>query len=151
MFVNHSSGDRLAGLTYADVVQIYSISRAGYIPQLFSIRLPNPVVVFELLHRAEAHALIVDPAFLSAVDGCPVPVHQSITVVNSVLLQYPSLPPLAPAGDDETAFIFHTSGSTSGSPKLVPCSYTWLDATVEKSCQANERQRTNGQDVTVWM
>src|ERR1700721_2245223 len=61
---------RLRGLTYTDVLHIYGVSRAGYVPQLFSLGLPNPAVIFELLQLADAQALIFDPSFESAVPDC---------------------------------------------------------------------------------
>ena len=64
---------RLAGMEYSYVVTIYGISRAGFIPQLFSLRLPNPTVIYELLLRAQAKALIYDPSFNTTVSDSPVP------------------------------------------------------------------------------
>jgi hypothetical protein len=40
-----------SGFTYTDVLHI---SRAGYIPQMFSLKFPNPTVFHELLRRAGA-------------------------------------------------------------------------------------------------
>ncbi|KAH9082129.1 acetyl-CoA synthetase-like protein [Lactarius deliciosus] len=115
----------LSGMTYIDVLHIYGLSRAGYIPQLFSIRLPNPDVVCELLIKANARALLVDPSFERLLKRSP----------------------------DDIVFIFHTSGSTSGIPKLVPCSLSWLDSAVTKSYQISKPSGRNerNQDVTVWM
>ncbi|KAF9229405.1 acetyl-CoA synthetase-like protein [Gyrodon lividus] len=141
----------LAGMTYQDVLHIYGISRAGYIPQLFSIRLPNPDVVLELLRRANARALILASEFAGMSSNFPISVflavgRDSMDAFNEVL------PPLAPPKNvDQTVFIFHTSGSTSGSPKLVPCSQRWLNAIVTKAdftCTPRDPQR---QDVTTWM
>ena len=63
-----------------------------------------------------------------------------------------ALPPLpAPASGDEIAMIFHTSGSTSGQPKVLRCNYKWLDAMVRKSAGVSRPLRTTEQDVTVAM
>ncbi|KAF8140146.1 hypothetical protein EV363DRAFT_1311770 [Boletus edulis] len=62
-----------------------------------------------------------------------------------------NLPPLSPMNGDQTVFVFHTSGSTSGSPKLVPCSQRWLSTMVTKArfiCTPHDPQR---QDVSTWM
>ncbi|KAF8078511.1 hypothetical protein FPV67DRAFT_58582 [Lyophyllum atratum] len=138
----------IGGFTYADVLHIYGVSRAGYIPQLFSLRLPNPSVIYELLQRGQAKTLIHDTTFASTLEECPVPTHLVITpeTVDSEVL-----PPLSDMGEDDIAFIFHTSGSTSGSPKLVPCSYRWLNSAVHKSHQASRPRSLQRQDVTVWM
>ncbi|KIJ68334.1 hypothetical protein HYDPIDRAFT_81995 [Hydnomerulius pinastri MD-312] len=141
----------LAGMTYQDVLHIYGISRAGYIPQLFSIRLPNPDVVLELLRRANARALIFASEFVGMTSSFPISVHLAVGK-DSMSTSNEVLPPLStPKNGDQTVFIFHTSGSTSGSPKLVPCSQRWLNTIVAKAeftCTPRDPRR---QDVTTWM
>ena len=134
---------------YVDALHVYGLSRAGYVPQLFSVRLPNPDVIFELLKRADAKALIYDAAFESILSNSPVPTLAAISE-QQVDYEGEALPMMPQVSAEDIAFVFHTSGSTSGSPKLVPCSYKWLDATVRTSyqtCQPSEGRR----DVTVWM
>ena len=141
---------RVSGFTYSDVLHIYGISRAGYIPQLFSLRLPNPDVVFELLEKANAQAMVYDPSFESVLKNCPVPTHlafQSETVEDIE----ESLPSIWDAQGDDIAFYFHTSGSTSGSPKLVPMSFRWLSSVVVKSHHISMPQNPDRQDVSVCM
>lgn len=141
---------RLSGLTYLDVLHIYGISRAGYIPQLFSIRLPNPEVIYELLKKANGAALIYDPSFESVLGDCHLPRH---CVLKSTLVEDvpEKLPSIRDFQDLDVAFIFHTSGSTSGCPKLVPVNYRWLDSAVSKSHHINMPKNSSRQDVTVWM
>ncbi|KAG6842569.1 hypothetical protein C0991_000095 [Blastosporella zonata] len=139
----------IGGFTYTDVLHIYGISRAGYIPQLFSLRLPNPAVIFELLQRANAKALIHEATFASALTESPVPLHLAVYVATED--EDALLPPLQAVNEDDIAFIFHTSGSTSGSPKLVRCSYRWLNSAVSKSYQTSKPGQLHVQDVTVWM
>ncbi|RPD64920.1 acetyl-CoA synthetase-like protein [Lentinus tigrinus ALCF2SS1-6] len=141
----------LGGTKYLDVLHVYGLARAGYIPQLFSLRLPSPDVVYELLHRAEAQALIFDPAYESIVIGCPVPAELAVDV-RSLEVDHLPLPPLwVPASGDEVVMIYHTSGSTSGSPKLVPCTASWVDATVDKARHVTRSRNPNRKDVTVWI
>lgn len=136
-------------MTYTDVLQIYGLTRAGYVPQLFSIRLPNPVVIFELLQRANAKALIYETSFESILSDCPVPSYRAISISDADPRREP-LPTLpAPLDENEPVFIFHTSGSTSGSPKVVPCSRKWLDSAVTKTYQTGYPM--SERDVTVWM
>ena len=144
---------RLNGTSYIDVLHIYGLSRAGYIPQLFSIRLPNPDVVYELLSKANARALLVDPSFETLLKCCPVPTHRAPTTIYDIDSHDAPLPSLPTLREGDTVFIFHTSGSTSGTPKLVPCSSSWLDSAVTKSYQISKPSgRTErNQDVTVWM
>ena len=51
----------------------------------------------------------------------------------------------------QTVFILHTSGSTSGSPKLVPCSARWLNTIVNKMYQLHPLRNSQEQDVCVSM
>ncbi|KAG1819582.1 uncharacterized protein BJ212DRAFT_1236226, partial [Suillus subaureus] len=41
----------LPGMAYQDVLHIYCLLQAGYVPQLFSIHLPNPDIMLELLTK----------------------------------------------------------------------------------------------------
>ncbi|KAL0579109.1 hypothetical protein V5O48_002892 [Marasmius crinis-equi] len=140
----------IGGYTYQDVLHIYGLSRAGYIPQLFSLRLPNPDVIYELLHKAQARALICDQAFYSVLQDSSMPVYLATcgTDINASTEPIPDVPVV---DSDAIAFLFHTSGSTSGSPKLVQCSYRWLDATLVKSSQVASPHDPSHQDVATWM
>ena len=138
-------------MTYTDVLQIYGLSRAGFVPQLFSIRLPNPVVIFELLERANAKGLIFDSSFKSAVEDCPLPTYPAVNIDETDTQDEP-LPVLSTVIDpDDVLFVFHTSGSTSGSPKLVPMSFRWLSSVVVKSHHISMPQNPDRQDVSVCM
>ncbi|KAF8446057.1 hypothetical protein L210DRAFT_3725570 [Boletus edulis BED1] len=140
----------LGGTSYQDVLHIYGISRAGYIPQLFSIRLPSPDVVLELLRKQDARALIYAPEFADATSNLPLSVFLAVGK-DEMVPRLETLPPLSPMSGDQTVFVFHTSGSTSGSPKLVPCSQRWLSTMVTKArfiCAPHDPQR---QDVSTWM
>jgi acyl-coenzyme A synthetase/AMP-(fatty) acid ligase len=140
----------IGGFTYNDLLNIYGMSRAGFIPQLFSLRLPSPEVIFELLHKANAKALVYESEFAPVLRECPVPAYQARSTEDIEVTGHP-LPELPPAQPEDIAFYFHTSGSSGGSPKLVPCSHRWLDATVMKSNQVCVPQDLERQDVTVWM
>ncbi|KAF8640839.1 hypothetical protein AX17_000488 [Amanita inopinata Kibby_2008] len=140
----------IGGLTYTDILHIYGVSRAGYVPQMFSIRLPNPVVIYELMRKANARALIFESCYEDSIVDCPVPSYLA-TSRDSLDVTGEALPTILPVTGDNCAFIFHTSGSTSGSPKLVPCSYSWLDSAVRKSNQIGQPFDSQRQDVTVWM
>ncbi|KAJ7235905.1 acetyl-CoA synthetase-like protein [Mycena haematopus] len=140
----------IGGYTYNDVLNIYGMSRAGFVPQLFSLRLPSPEVIFELLHKANAKALVYESGFAPVLRECPVPAYLTRSTEDIEVTGY-SLPELLPARPEDIAFFFHTSGSSGGSPKLVPCSYRWLDAVVNKSNQTCVPQNSERQDVSVWM
>lgn len=126
--------------------------RAGYVPQLFSLRLPEPSIIFELLAKSNGKALIYDPSFASILpSSSPVPVYMA-TDVRSEDVADISLPLIKEGQDaDETLMIFHTSGSTSGQPKVIRCSYSWWDALLAKSRQSTIPKNAARQDVTIWM
>lgn len=143
---------RLGGMTYIDLLHIYGVSKAGYIPQLFSLRLPNPDVILELLKKSQGTALIHDVTYLPVLRTCPIPSFIAIdafgVTTDSSLRPYVT----TPRGDD-ILMIFHTSGSTSGRPKLVPCSYAWWDAMISKAAMvmSPKSQSKRRQDTTTSM
>ena len=139
-------------MTYVDVVHIYSMVRAGYVPQLFSLRLPNPDVIFELLAKSNGKALIFDASFGSVTSQDSIPTYVAMDVRAEDDIFDVSLPPVAEGlNGDDILMIFHTSGSTSGRPKLVPCSYQWWDMCLAKSAQCTAPYNPERQDVTTWM
>jgi acyl-coenzyme A synthetase/AMP-(fatty) acid ligase len=118
---------------------------------MFSLRLPNPEVVYELLRKANARALVYDACFESVLSDCSLPVYQALRT-SEIASVDEELEPIVPiTNENEAAFIFHTSGSTSGSPKLVPCSYRWLNTVVQKSNYISRPRNPGRQDVTVFM
>lgn len=139
-------------MTYQDLLHIYAVSRANYIPQLFSLRLPNPDVVYELLRKAQTVYLIYDGSFEAIVGDCPVPRHTA-RAISEDEVEGETLAPLSEIvlSPDDIVSIFHTSGSTSGSPKLVPASLRWINSVVEKSEKVTKPRNPARQDVTVWL
>ncbi|KAJ6561556.1 hypothetical protein DFH09DRAFT_1247719 [Mycena vulgaris] len=140
----------IGGYSYKDVLQIYGVSRAGYIPQLFSLRLPNADVILELLTKTRAKALIYEDLVEPALRTWPLPVYREVTVGVASGSSHLDLPTLPAAQNHEIAFYWHTSGSTSGSPKLVPCSYKWLDMTIRKSYRICAPREQDRRDIAVW-
>ncbi|KAJ6616294.1 hypothetical protein B0H10DRAFT_1799807 [Mycena sp. CBHHK59/15] len=140
----------MGGYTYKDILYIYGVSRAGYIPQLFSLRLPNADVISELLAKTQAKALIYEDLFESALRSWPLPTYRADPVELVAESDHLDLPPVTATRPDEIAFYFHTSGSTSGSPKLVPCSYRWLEMTIRKSYQICTPRDQDRQDIATW-
>ncbi|CCL98984.1 uncharacterized protein FIBRA_00992 [Fibroporia radiculosa] len=141
----------LGGLTYLDTLHIFGIARAGYIPQLFSLRLPNPEVIYELMGKVGAAALIYDISFESSMSDCPALALTAVDIFAEIVPNTLLPAPFQPASGEEIAMIFHTSGSTSGSPKLVRCNYKWLDAVIAKTGHISKPQQANRLDVISWM
>ncbi|KAH9836184.1 acetyl-CoA synthetase-like protein [Rhodofomes roseus] len=139
----------LGGITYLDVVHIYAVARAGYVPQLFSLRLPNPDIIYELLRKANAQALIFEPTYTPDLSNCHVPTHAAVDARHHDLSKstVPPMTDLTKVKGTDTVVIFHTSGSTSGSPKLIPCSYLWLTTILAKAKLFSKTLRRDGPDV----
>lgn len=139
-------------MTYIDLLHIYGVAKAGYVPQLFSLRLPNPDVVLELLQKSKGTALIHDVTYAPVLRTCPIPAFVAIDAFD-VTTDWPLRSYVAAPRGDDILMIFHTSGSTSGSPKLVPCSYAWWDAMIRKAAMVMQRKsKVEGrQDVTISM
>ena len=132
------------------MLHVYGVSRAGYVPQMCSVRLPNPIVIFELLQRSGARALLYDPSSGVDLSGSPVLTYPAIEVPKQCVTDV-ALPPLRiDYSPSDLVFIFHTSGSTGGSPKLVPHNRRLFHNIVQKA-KRTVRVPTHGQDVTVAM
>jgi len=138
-------------VAYTDVLHIYGMGRAGYVPQMFSLRLPNPIVIFEMLQKAGGRALVCEPSFEVDLSGCPVPNYSAIKVREQNVGDV-ALPPLRiDHSASDLLFVLHTSGSTSGSPKLVPCNRQWIDNIIAKVKRRIDIRSTQGRGVTVAM
>ena len=103
---------------------IYGMSRAGYVPQMFGLRLPNPIAIFETLQKAGGRALVCEPSFEVDLSGCPVPSYPSIQVHEQNIWR--------------TSFYLYC-GSTSGNPTLIPYNQQWVDNVIAKAKRRIDR------------
>ncbi|KAJ6586259.1 acetyl-CoA synthetase-like protein [Mycena vulgaris] len=117
----------LTGTVYSDLVTLYAISAAGFVPQVFSIKFSRPgrIIILDLLAACEGKALVLDPTFSDEVNDTTIPVMEipglsSLPAVAPGTLEAPS------ADSTDTAMIFHTSGTTGGKPKPVRCTHDWM-------------------------
>ncbi|GLB41447.1 putative AMP-binding enzyme [Lyophyllum shimeji] len=124
---NEVVGIWVTGLHYADLVHLYALIRAGFIPQVFNLAmLSKGPMINELLHVRAGKAFIYDKYYAAEVQHVRVP-----TAVIPELSSIPVTPPsqlgsLPQAQDEDVAVIFHTTGTTSGRPKSVPQTHKWL-------------------------
>ena len=119
---------RLKGIAYLDAVHMLGLQWAGYVPQLISLRMTNPSVVYELLEKSKAVALIHEPGFHSMLQNTPLPTFPAEDILSIENLEQLLLPTVfEPSEAKDIMLIYHTSGSTSGTPKLVPITAKWLD------------------------
>jgi acyl-coenzyme A synthetase/AMP-(fatty) acid ligase len=109
----------VTGKKYEDLINILGLSAAGYVPQLFSVVFPNPVVIWDLLSNSNAKALILDEQFASNAEQSLVPTSAALTL--SDLANYADNPSsqTAAVSQEDIAVIVHSSGTTSGTPKLI--------------------------------
>jgi long-subunit acyl-CoA synthetase (AMP-forming) len=112
----------------------------------------SPVVVYELLQKSGAQLLICDPSFTSVLELSPVPVTTSTSDIfdSSKVMATAQIEPIWTAETDEdVVVIYHTSGSTSGSPKLVAAMAGWFDFLIEKSESTGTGMQSIGQQKTM--
>ena len=122
---------RLTGEYVTDLVHLYGLARAGYVPELFSLKfsLPGQAVVRDLLRECNGKALIYDAHFAALVDEIDLPKHTLVDIdiqdLSHDTAASSSLRPLPTVSEEDVAIIFHTSGTTGGRPKPVPQSHKW--------------------------
>ncbi|VUC31885.1 unnamed protein product [Clonostachys rosea] len=119
------------GLSYADFLHIWGISRAGYVPVAISLRLTNIALVSDLVQKAGAKAIIYEDSVFPNLDMDVI----CLPTVDILSVEVDRLPLPAlwvPTHDDDIILNYHSTGSTSGIPKLVPVTARWLDFGLEK-------------------
>lgn len=85
-------------------------------------RLTHPDIIFDLMEKAGSKMILYDPSLEHLTVGCPFP-KMPFTPIESIKSssENSALPRVEDlASGPDVAFVFLTSGSTSGSPKLVP-------------------------------
>lgn len=144
---------RVEGMTYQDVLHVFGVSRAGYIPLLLHFhRSSSKNLILEILRRANTLALICDVSLAQLNrDTLPIPVH-----VNSDLrrVEVPSqcrLPKIEDLVSDQNAvaFVLHTAGTTTGSPKLVPYTHRTIDSIMRRAQVIAAPESSRRQDTYV--
>lgn len=110
----------------------------------------DPSVVYDLLKNGKAVALVHEPSFDSMLQNAPIPTFPGgDDCFDKSLEDLPSVSPWHPAKADDVLCVYHTSGSTSGIPKLVPVTAKWmthvlgLSQTWEERCNKS-RERMIG-------
>ncbi|KAJ3506197.1 hypothetical protein NLJ89_g7003 [Agrocybe chaxingu] len=121
----------LTGQKYSDTFNIMGVMLAGFVPQLFSTNFPNEDVIWDLMEKSGANVLIYDEDFKDKVTSCRIP---SISVLTDASFTHENtaasaFTPFANGGD--TALIVHSSGTTSGMPKLIPVTHSWVTAFIK--------------------
>ncbi|KAG6868437.1 hypothetical protein C0993_002756 [Termitomyces sp. T159_Od127] len=126
---NEVVGLWITGKLYEDVVNLYALARAGYIPQVFSLVMATQggVMINDLLRVCNGKALVYDEYYQEYISEVDFPVLRVPGLLSPATLQAKEhLVGLPVIEDHDVAIIFHTSGTTSGRPKPVPQSHRWL-------------------------
>lgn len=131
------------GKTYADVVHLFSLQRAGYVPHLVSTYLKDVTLVQNLFDQSETRIIICDTKDASDWEK----LEGQFDIVPMLNLDEPPsvdasqilLPSLIDGDADDILSMEQSSGSSSGRPKIVQFSRRWVDANAQK-CQIDERR-----------
>ncbi|CAE6513284.1 unnamed protein product [Rhizoctonia solani] len=116
------------GKQYQDLLYVIALSRASYVPELLSTyALANPTLIYDLMDQAGSKALLYDPHFEYLTVDCsypklalaPVESLENNATPNGHSPHLPEIEDLS-TGPGDVCFIYLTSGSTSGRPKIVP-------------------------------
>jgi hypothetical protein len=109
--------------------------------------------VFDLLSRSGAKALVFDATFKEHITNSSVPTFPPIalTDIETNLSSddvSPMLGSLPPVTERSPAFIIHSSGTTSGMPKLIPSNHLWVKNFIElKYASCLEQGSFTGQSI----
>jgi acyl-CoA synthetase (AMP-forming)/AMP-acid ligase II len=135
---------RIDGMTYQDVLHVFGVSRAGYIPQLLHFhRSSSKSLIVELLRRSNSLALICDVSHAqlnrdasSPFGSLPIPVYASSDLrqvgVPASHCRLPKIEDLV-ADPNGVAFVLHTAGTTMGIPALVPYTHRIVDSIMRRA------------------
>ncbi|KAF5388772.1 hypothetical protein D9757_005614 [Collybiopsis confluens] len=110
------------GYNYVDVLHVYGISRAGYVPQLINF---FPDATYDLIRAvfesAKPRAFIFESLYKNsgAVRNAPMPCYEALSSVNVAHSTQHPLPGLLKVEAEDVALIVQTSGTTSGVSKVA--------------------------------
>ncbi|KAJ6449682.1 hypothetical protein C8R45DRAFT_1224351 [Mycena sanguinolenta] len=118
-------GVQFPGFSYSDVVHMYALCRAGYVPDMLIISVTNPELMVEMLRENDAKALL-HASNLELPGDCGI---FSLTPVADfeALESNTDLPSTPEYNATDMAFINRTSGSTT-KPKAVVCTNKWFES-----------------------
>ncbi|KAL0572034.1 hypothetical protein V5O48_009930, partial [Marasmius crinis-equi] len=152
-------GACLLGYTYTDVLHIYGLMMAGYIPQTFTLFPSATEALNTLLKSSGARALIYQEGHFDRAKSW-ISTHTALKLYPAIST-FPEresdsnlpLPGLSSDQhlDDDIIIIVHTSGSTSGVPKCIPYTYRFMDAAVAKAALTCVPGPTRTRDINSWL
>ncbi|OBZ67951.1 hypothetical protein A0H81_12151 [Grifola frondosa] len=135
----------LTGSVWMDLVHIYALSGAGFVPELFGLAF-SAVIVHDLCQVSGAKALIYDPSFGSEVSQAQWD-HPVLCLPGESFGTPDRINELSIVSDDDVAMIVHTSGTTSGRPKPIPQTHRWLKGLTRSSDSILQGSFPTGSDI----
>ncbi|GJJ14653.1 hypothetical protein Clacol_008919 [Clathrus columnatus] len=133
----------LPGNSFSDMLHIFGIMKAGYIPHILLSDITNLEVVRALFKDTDCGAILYTPSAsgegLSKDFVChPIMDTEEIEISedSSIVIPFDSESVL---NEGDTVVIVHTSGSTSGRPKIVHIRQKWFEANHHKSIMRKPR------------
>ncbi|KAI5818798.1 hypothetical protein BZA77DRAFT_277312 [Pyronema omphalodes] len=117
----------VTGFTYTDHVHLLALSRAGYIPQPFSLNPKFPYLVSAMMEKSNALTVLLDSSVFGIIPGHLIPPLSEMATAE---------PPLI--NEEVVQGIFYmTSGSTGDLPKLIRHDLKTFQTIVFKISTAN--------------
>jgi len=128
--------------------------KAGYVPQPLTI-IPTATFILSLLQKPDSEAVIYEPPYeakaLELSTNLDIPSYRALDSIPD-LSSGTTLLDLPQTQAEDIAIYFHSSGSTSGMPKIIPGTFHWLDGIVKRAVNMPARSKILGKvDVCSWM
>ncbi|GJJ13700.1 hypothetical protein Clacol_007956 [Clathrus columnatus] len=134
---NSTVGLWMAGMTYTDVVHLFSLMMAGFVPHILDLNFQVTDIVVDLFTESQASAIICDPtAPTNVLIQSSFKVYTIMALdklVDKALDSTPLPTTIQEQAGDDIIILYHTSGSTSERPKIVKHTRQWIDINAKKS------------------
>ncbi|GJJ13581.1 hypothetical protein Clacol_007837 [Clathrus columnatus] len=116
-----------------DFVHLFGLTRAGLIPQVLNLRINSVEIATTYFKQSNIEHIIYAPT--APIDPLRdhFQTHEIIDIEQTYSQQGEfTVPELNEEDGNDTIFIYHTSGSTAGQPKLIPYLRRWIDGNSRK-------------------
>ena len=145
---------RFSGSDIQHVIYAVALARLTYTPQMCPMTLTHPDIIFALMEKAGSRMILYEPSLENATTDCPFPKMALIPIEtlesSSSDVTLPAIEGLSSSPSD-FCFIYLTSGSTSGSPKVVPLTQKFVSIYYKTQFGIwFDGKRFDTQDVFLW-
>ncbi|GJJ14477.1 hypothetical protein Clacol_008741 [Clathrus columnatus] len=121
------------GMLYRDLVHLFGLMNAGFVPQILTLKIRSAEVAVEYFKRSNISHIIHAPTAPTDQLRNHFQIHETVDIKpsDSVVADV-HVPSLQEKTGDDTVVILHSSGSTSGKPKLIPYTRNWIHGHAQK-------------------